>query len=118
LVCQAEDVTILARVAIARRWVADRFVIFSMEPHRLSARISYDANAGTGCPCRAGRAEQSTGTTRNPLFWSTVMSRTPNDDRSDSLNPNNPAYEASQENRANQLNPNNEGYQGDDGDDE
>ena len=30
----------------------------------------------------------------------------PNDDRSDSLNPNNPAYKASQENRVNQMNPN------------
>jgi len=33
--------------------------------------------------------------------------RTPNDDRSDSLNPNNPAYQASMDNRSNQLNPNN-----------
>jgi hypothetical protein len=29
-----------------------------------------------------------------------------NDDRSNSLNPNNPAYKASRENRSNQLNPN------------
>lgn len=42
------------------------------------------------------------------------MSRTPNDDRSDSMNPNNDAYEDSQDNRADQLNPNNERYQGDD----
>jgi hypothetical protein len=40
------------------------------------------------------------------------MSRTPNDDRSDSMNPNNDAYEASMDNRANQLNPNNDAYQG------
>jgi CRP-like cAMP-binding protein len=53
-----------------------------------------------------------------PSLWSTAMSRTPNDDRSDSMNPNNPAYEASEENRANQLNPNNERYQGDDDDDD
>lgn len=33
--------------------------------------------------------------------------RTPNDDRSDSLNPNNPAHQASLDNRSNQLNPNN-----------
>jgi len=32
-------------------------------------------------------------------------SRTPNDDRSDSKNPNNPAYQASVDNRADQLNP-------------
>lgn len=31
--------------------------------------------------------------------------RTSNDDRSDSMNPNNPAYDASVENRADQLNP-------------
>ncbi|MFX1239202.1 MAG: hypothetical protein ACFFAS_00010 [Promethearchaeota archaeon] len=32
--------------------------------------------------------------------------RTPNDDRSDSKNPNNPANKPSVDNRANQLNPN------------
>ena len=41
------------------------------------------------------------------------MGRTPNDDRSDNLNPNNDAYDASQGNRSDQLNPNNERYQGD-----
>jgi len=46
------------------------------------------------------------------------MSRTANDDRSDSMNPNNDAYEDSQENRSDQLNPNNERYQGQDQDDE
>lgn len=40
------------------------------------------------------------------------MGRTPNDDRSDSMNPNNDAYEESQDNRADQLNPNNDRYQG------
>jgi hypothetical protein len=38
--------------------------------------------------------------------------RCPNDDRSDSLNPNNPAYQASLDNRSNQLNPNNSRYRG------
>jgi len=33
-----------------------------------------------------------------------------NDQRSNSMNPNNPAYWDSIENRANQLNPNNEEY--------
>jgi hypothetical protein len=46
------------------------------------------------------------------------MSRTPNDDRSDSMNPNNDAYEHSQDNRADHLNPNNERYQGQDQDDD
>ena len=41
-----------------------------------------------------------------------AKNRTSNDDRSDSLNPNNPAYNAAMENRANQLNPTNERYQG------
>ncbi|MHC4252669.1 MAG: hypothetical protein ACYS9X_26425, partial [Planctomycetota bacterium] len=36
--------------------------------------------------------------------------RTPNDDRSDSLNPNNAAYRASMDNRSNQMNPNNPAY--------
>lgn len=44
------------------------------------------------------------------------MSRTPNDDRSDSMNPNNEAYDASMDNHTNQLNPNNEAYQGADED--
>jgi hypothetical protein len=42
--------------------------------------------------------------------------KTPNDDRSDSLNPNNPAHDASQDNRANQLNPNNPAYRSSHGD--
>jgi len=46
------------------------------------------------------------------------MSRTPNDDRSDSMNPNNDAYDDSQDNRADQLNPNNERYQGADQNDD
>ena len=33
-----------------------------------------------------------------------------NDQKSNSLNPNNSVYEASQDNRSNQLNPNNEEY--------
>ena len=33
-----------------------------------------------------------------------------NDDRSNSMNPNNPSYQASQENRSNQLNPNHPEY--------
>lgn len=40
------------------------------------------------------------------------MGRTSNDDRSDSLNPNNDAYSDSMDNHANQLNPNNEEYRG------
>ena len=39
-----------------------------------------------------------------------------NDDRSDSMNPNNPAYEDSMDNRSNQLNPNNPEYKDDDED--
>ena len=36
--------------------------------------------------------------------------RSSNDDRSDSMNPNNPAYQDSLDNRSDQLNPNNEKY--------
>lgn len=39
-----------------------------------------------------------------------VMSRTPNDDRSDSMNPNNDAWQDNADNRSNQLNPNNHSY--------
>ncbi len=38
------------------------------------------------------------------------MGRLPNDDRSDSFNPNNPAHQASRDNRSNQLNPNSPAY--------
>jgi hypothetical protein len=51
------------------------------------------------------------------------MGRTSNDDRSDSMNPNNDAYWDSLDNHADQLNPNNDAYQGvatnaDDGEEE
>ena len=36
-----------------------------------------------------------------------------NDQRSNSMNPNNSAFSASVENRTNQLNPNNDEYKGD-----
>ncbi len=39
------------------------------------------------------------------------MSRSSNDERSDSLNPNNEAYHAAMDNHADQLNPNNEEYE-------
>lgn len=40
------------------------------------------------------------------------MSRTSNDDRSDSMNPNNDSYWDSLDNHSNQLNPNHDEYQG------
>jgi hypothetical protein len=46
------------------------------------------------------------------------MGRTPNDDRSDSLNPNSDSYKSSQDNHSDQLNPNNERYQGSQNEDE
>ena len=42
------------------------------------------------------------------------MGGSSNDDRSDSLNPNNDAYWDSLDNHSDQLNPNNDEYQGDD----
>ena len=46
------------------------------------------------------------------------MSGTPNDDRSDSMNPNNDAYDDAMDNHSNQLNPNNDAYEGEDDSDE
>ena len=40
--------------------------------------------------------------------------RSANDNRSDSMNPNNPAHQASTDNRSDQLNPNNPEYKEDD----
>lgn len=42
------------------------------------------------------------------------MSDPSNDDRSDSMNPNNDSYWDSLDNHADQLNPNNDEYRGDD----
>ncbi|MCB2172334.1 hypothetical protein KQH65_06335 [archaeon] len=39
--------------------------------------------------------------------------KSPNDQRSDSKNPNNPAYKDAMDNRADQLNPNNPEYKDD-----
>jgi len=41
------------------------------------------------------------------------MGHSSNDDRSDSMNPNNDAYWDSLDNHADQLNPNNDEYEGD-----
>ena len=41
-----------------------------------------------------------------------------NDDRSNSMNPNNSAYQESEDNRSDQLNPNNSEYKGDSIDEE
>lgn len=46
------------------------------------------------------------------------MSRTPNDDRSDSMNPNNDAYWDSLDNHSNQLNPAHDAYNSSRGDTE
>jgi hypothetical protein len=46
------------------------------------------------------------------------MGRDSNDDRSDSMNPNNDAYDDSMDNHSDQLNPNNDEYQGSDGEDD
>lgn len=46
------------------------------------------------------------------------MGRTPNDDRSDSMNPNNDVYHDSMDNHSNQMNPNNDSYQGEHNDSE
>jgi len=45
-----------------------------------------------------------------------MMSRIANDDRSDSMNPNNDAHWDSLDNHANQLNPNHEEYRSSDED--
>ena len=42
--------------------------------------------------------------------WDDYSGRTPNDDRSDSMNPNNDAYQSAMDNHANQTNPNNDAY--------
>jgi hypothetical protein len=43
-----------------------------------------------------------------------LMGRSSNDDRSDSMNPNNDAYNDAMDNHSDQLNPNNDEYAGDD----
>ena len=55
---------------------------------------------------RSGRADASAGDEAGDDF-STGTGRSPNDDWSDSLNPNNDAHQAAMDNHANQMNPNN-----------
>jgi len=57
-------------------------------------------------------------TVHSPSREEEPMSRDPNDDRSDSMNPNNDAYWDSLDNHSNQLNPNNDEYQGPETDDD
>jgi hypothetical protein len=45
------------------------------------------------------------------------MDRTPNDDRSDSMNPNNDSYWSSLDNHADQMNPEHQNYGGGNDDD-
>ena len=61
---------------------------------------------------------RSVGTFTDDNYMEHKMGRTSNDDRSDSMNPNNDSYDDSQDNRSDQLNPNNDRYQGDEGDDD
>ncbi len=42
--------------------------------------------------------------------WDDAGGRSSNHDRSDSMNPNNDAYDAAMDNHANQMNPNNDAY--------
>jgi len=53
---------------------------------------------------------------RQVKYMEKIMSA--NDDRSDSMNPNNDAYEDSMDNHSDQLNPNNDAYQGSDNEDD
>jgi hypothetical protein len=47
-----------------------------------------------------------------------IIGRDPNNDRSDSMNPNNDVYDDSMNNHSNQLNSNNDAYQGADDEEE
>jgi hypothetical protein len=53
-------------------------------------------------------ASQNTSSDDGGGDWAT--GRSPNDDRSDSMNPNNSAYQAAMDNRSDQMNPNNPAY--------
>lgn len=61
-----------------------------------TARVTIDRGAGLTGSVDAGSSGSS--------------SHSANDDRSDSMNPNIPAYHAAMNNRGNQLNPNNSAY--------
>lgn len=72
---------------------------FERAGERGSAQVSPSAGAMTPS------ASQSTSSDDGCGDW--AKGNSPNDDRSDSMNPNNPAYQAAMDNRSNQMNPNN-----------
>jgi hypothetical protein len=53
-------------------------------------------------------ASQNTSSDDGGGDW--AKGRSPNDDRSDTMNPNNSAYQAAMDNRSDQMNPNNPAY--------
>jgi hypothetical protein len=89
---------------------------FRHEIARKSAARSHFFQTSPNTFSRYSRSIRPVGNFTDDHYQEIGMSRTPNDDRSDSMNPNNDKYDDSQDNRSDQLNPNNDRYQGPDKD--
>lgn len=77
---------------------------------QLPDRIEYQPPPPTGTPTREARTKPATTHDDGRDDDYDDGGRSPNDDRSDSMNPNNDAYQAAMDNQSNQMNPNNDAY--------
>lgn len=82
-----------------RRRIRDEKQMAKVEAQRLAAEEQRKAKADTNPDDDDGDWHDDDG-----------GGRTPNDDRSDSMNPSSDSYQASMDNHSNQMNPNNDAY--------
>ncbi len=85
----------------------------------VGARTTVSAVMSGNCPHARDFSGSAVGSTDDGsvAYWEggsfgmpASQGRSPNDQRSDVINPNNAEYKAAMDNRSNQLNPNNAGY--------
>lgn len=88
----------------ARRHAFRLSIKFNLE--RVGEREKLQAQASIA----GTKPSSSQNTTADDGDTYTAKDRSPNDERSDSMNPNNPAHQAAMDNRSNQMNPNNPAY--------
>ena len=80
---------------------------------QLPDRVEYQQPPPIGAPVRETPAKSGTANNQTDDDGDDDYEdggRSPNDDRSDSMNPNNDDYQSSMDNRSDQMNPNNDAY--------
>jgi hypothetical protein len=95
-----------------RKTLSQREVLVAMGflPRISPEQVATILEAASGVIDAVGEIADSHGDTQPSQIRGNA--RSPNDNRSDTLNPNSGAFKASRDNRSNQLNPNNPRYQG------